>query len=41
MTLAAELLGRDLDSPTVRSELWLALETGAANDVGEPSANRR
>ena len=26
MTLAAELLGRDLDSPTVRSELWLALE---------------
>ena len=27
MTLAADLLGRDLDSPTVRSELWLALET--------------
>lgn len=26
MSLAAELLGRDLDSPTARSELWLALE---------------
>ena len=27
MTLAADLLHRDLDSPTVRSELWLALES--------------
>ncbi|MFN8197715.1 MAG: PucR family transcriptional regulator [Nakamurella multipartita] len=26
MTLAGQLLGRDLDSPTVRSELWLALQ---------------
>jgi purine catabolism regulator len=26
MGLASDLLGRDLDSPTVRSELWLALE---------------
>jgi purine catabolism regulator len=35
MTLAAELLGRDLDSPTVRSELWLALETmGAPSGIG-------
>lgn len=34
MTLVAELLGRDLDSPTVRSELWLALETGDAPIAG-------
>lgn len=27
MATAADLVGRDLDSPTVRSELWLALET--------------
>jgi len=27
--LVGELLGRDLDSPTVRSELWLALEVAA------------
>jgi purine catabolism regulator len=30
MAMAAGLLGRDLDSPTVRSELWLALETTAS-----------
>ena len=29
MGLVGQLLGRDLDSPTVRSELWLALEVAA------------
>jgi purine catabolism regulator len=37
MTLAAELLGRDLDSPTVRSELWLALEMmGPPRTITDP-----
>lgn len=36
MTLAADLLGRDLDSPTLRSELWLALEVADAGEFSEP-----
>ncbi len=32
MGLAGELLGRDLDSPTVRSELWLALTVAGPSD---------
>jgi purine catabolism regulator len=36
---AADLLGRDLDSPGVRAELWLALHPPVAEDAGRtPSA---
>lgn len=33
---AGELLGRDLDSPGVRAELWLALHPPGAGGVGTP-----
>jgi purine catabolism regulator len=32
---AGELLGRDLDSPGVRAELWIALHAPAAPGAGE------
>lgn len=36
MALVGDLLGRDLDSPTVRSELWLALGVLAGRPVTGP-----
>ncbi|HUR03444.1 MAG TPA: helix-turn-helix domain-containing protein, partial [Nonomuraea sp.] len=40
MKRVTELLGRDLDDPGVRAELWIALAATASASAGAPDSSR-